>query len=189
MRNCSGIEFHLFLNQLLRRNARQFCFSEILLALVKFTWLFLCISVACGISMWALRAMLLVYVDCCNSIYVGNIFFLNPHMLTCKIIKNAYYLPLRSLMSLWLEKYAHFIFSSFFFNVALQHSNPIDQNYVLFIGLCDFWISTPWDVFGCSCSFLTIYIIKYIVFFQCCIPCFSVFQNPTGFQYIFELTF
>ena len=65
------VKFHLFYGQLLRRNARQFLFSEVSLALVKFIC-FLCISVACTISMRALRAVLLAHVDCCKSIYVGN---------------------------------------------------------------------------------------------------------------------
>ena len=66
--------------------------------------------------MRALRAVLLVYVDCCESIHVGNnSVFLNPHMLTCKLSKNVIYLRRNSIMSLWFEKYTHFIFSSFRF--------------------------------------------------------------------------
>ena len=45
----------------------------------------------------------------------------------------------------------------FFFNVALQQLGPIDQNYVLFVGSFNFWISIPWDFFDLSCSFVNLY--------------------------------
>ena len=74
------VEFHIFRNQLLRRNGRHFL--ECLLALIKIMMFVLRISVECPISMTTVLAMLLVYVDCFRSVYVGNRSFLKLHMLT-----------------------------------------------------------------------------------------------------------
>ena len=79
---------------------------------------------------------------------------MNPHVLTCKLNKNVLiYDEIRSCRCGSRNTHISFFRHFFFFNVALQHLGPIDENYVLFIGFFDFWISTPWDLFDLSCSF------------------------------------
>ena len=75
----------------------------------------------------------------------------------------------------------------FFFNVALQHLGPIDQNYVLFVGFLIFEFRLHEICLICLAHFVKLYYKRHCFFnFE-----FSdfFFQNSMGFQCIFELTF
>ena len=147
-------EIHLFHGQLAKTERASIYFSEVLLALVKITF-FLCIFVPWAMSRRALLAVLLVYVDCWKSISVWNysvcwtLICLHVRCHKMLIIYDTFRYCCCSARNEHFSCFPHFLF----FNVALHDLGPIDQHYVLCVGVFDFLISTWWDLFNWCCSF------------------------------------
>ena len=84
----------------------------------------------------ALLAVLLIYVDCWKSIYVGNYSVcLKPHVFTCKVSSNAFYDEFRYCRCGVTNQHLSCFPLFCVFNVALQDLGPIDRNYILVVGV------------------------------------------------------